>query len=128
MLGILPLYTNRSTELDHVKTNFVHKLHRIQHFGALPLSSFKGLISEEDLKSCEKWKKKVPTWYSLTVSTFIAFLYRVSNDSNLFFFMANFFGNFTVFSLLIMYVLGPFSVRFLLPPMKLPTSTSPTRH
>jgi hypothetical protein len=72
-----------------VKTNFVHKLHRIQQVGALPLNSFKGLISEEDMKNCEKWKKKVPTWYSLTVNTFISFLYRVSMTSILIFLQFN---------------------------------------
>ena len=68
-------------------TNFVPLLHRMQQVGALSLSSFKGLILEEDIKNCKKWKKKVPTWYSLTINTFISFLYRVSMSSILLFYL-----------------------------------------
>lgn len=67
-----------------MKTNLVHKLHRIQHFGILPLAEFKAILSKEDFRSCEKAKKGAKTWYSLTINAFTCFLYRVRHSSLLF--------------------------------------------
>lgn len=47
--------TWKSTKLDHVKTNLVHKLH--WNFIILPLQDFKKIILEDEYTSCEK---KIP--------------------------------------------------------------------
>ena len=42
---------NKATENSHVRTNLVHTLHRMQKVGTLPPSSFKTLLTPEELKS-----------------------------------------------------------------------------
>jgi hypothetical protein len=71
------LGSDRSTENDHVKTNLVHKIHRIRSFGSLKLQEFKNLLSPEDYAKCEK-KRPLTTWYPLNADIFAAFIYKVS--------------------------------------------------
>lgn len=70
--------SSRSTENDHVKSTLPAKLRRVRTFGVLPLTAFKDLITAEEYQYCEKVKPKHPTWFSLTITIFITFLYRVS--------------------------------------------------
>ena len=44
----------RFTEIDHVKTNLVHKIHRIPNFGTLKLQEFQNLLSSDDYAKCKK--------------------------------------------------------------------------
>ncbi len=67
----------RSTENDHVKSNFPAKLFRIRSFGVMKLEEFKDLLTPEEYDACLKNKPSQPTWFSLTTRVFIAFLYRV---------------------------------------------------
>ncbi len=68
----------RSTESDHVKTNLVHKLHRVQSFGIRKLEEFKDLLTPDQYSKCLK-KSGKGTWYTLTLEVFTQFLYKVGN-------------------------------------------------
>jgi hypothetical protein len=48
-------------------------------YGVKPLEDFKNLITPAEYESCVRHKKAKPTWYSLTVDVFVAYLYRVCN-------------------------------------------------
>ena len=63
-----------------MKSNLVHKLHRLATYGVMPLSEFKELITEEEYRACETRRQPHP-WYSLTSEVFIKFLNRVSQKS-----------------------------------------------
>lgn len=73
----------RSTENAHVKTNLVHRLHRINTYGMLDLAEFKELLTKEEFKACEN-RTKPFAWYPLTSEVFIKFLNRVSSLFDLF--------------------------------------------
>ena len=61
-----------------MKTNLVHKIHRIRSFGTLKLQEFKNLfVRWKDYAKREK-KRPFTTWYPLTVDIFAAFIYKVS--------------------------------------------------
>ena len=68
---------NRFTENGHVKTNLVHKIHRIHDFGTLSYKNSNIFLSPNDYA---KYKKNRPlsTWYPLTTNIFVVFIYKVS--------------------------------------------------
>jgi hypothetical protein len=61
-------------ESDHVKTNLVHKLHRVQSFG-IRLEEFKDLTPDQYSKCLKKGGKR--TWYTLILEVSNQFLYKV---------------------------------------------------
>jgi hypothetical protein len=69
----------RSIEHSHVKTNIVHRLHRVKAFGSQPLESFKDMLTANEYRKCEANPQIGKSWYSLTTDVFISFLFRVSD-------------------------------------------------
>ena len=68
---------HRSTKTAFVKTNMVHKLHKMNKCGLMPLPEFKELLKPKDYAACER-RPKPYVWYNLTSEVFIKFLNRVS--------------------------------------------------
>ena len=75
---------NKATENSHIKTNFVHTLHRIQKVGLLPVSSFHNLLFVEEMIAAKKIAdfvgEKKP-WYPIPRSKFLDYIYNVSFSS-----------------------------------------------
>ena len=75
---------NKATENSHVKTNFVHTLHRMQKVGLLSVSSFHDLLSAEEMIAAKKIAESVgdkKPWYPIPRSKFLDYIYRVSSSS-----------------------------------------------
>ena len=75
---------NKATENFHVKTNFVHTLHRMQKVGLLPVSSFHDLLSTEEIIAAKKIAESVgdkKPWYPIPRSKFLDYIYSVSSLS-----------------------------------------------
>ena len=65
----------RTNQNAHVKTSFVHTLHRVQMYSLKDLDYFKHLFSEEQYKSCAL--KSAKTWYPLTKELMVSFIFQV---------------------------------------------------
>ena len=66
----------RSMKSDHVKTNLVHKFHRVQSFGIMKLEEFKDLLTPDQYTKCLK-KGGKKTWFTFTFEFYTQFLYKV---------------------------------------------------
>ena len=70
---------NKATENSHVQTNLVHTLHRMQKVGTLPPSSFKTLLTLEELKSAieQAESKGAKPWYTILRAKFLEYIHSV---------------------------------------------------
>ena len=71
---------NKATKNSHMKTNFVHTLHRMQKVGLLPVSSFHDLLSAEEMVVAKKIADSVgekKPWYPIPRSKFLDYIYSV---------------------------------------------------
>ena len=70
---------NKATENSHVRTNLVHTLHRMQKVGTLPPSSFKALLTPEELKSAieQAESKGAKSWYTIPRAKFLEYIHSV---------------------------------------------------
>ena len=75
---------NKAIENSHVKTNFVHTLHRKKNVGCLPMSSFHDLLTVEEMLTVKKVANSVgekKPWYPIPCSKFLDYIYNVSFSS-----------------------------------------------
>jgi hypothetical protein len=72
---------NKSTKNLHVKSNLVHILHRMQTVGKLDLKEFKEILTPEEYEATriENMKPEKKTWYPLSRTRFLEYLYSVSS-------------------------------------------------
>jgi hypothetical protein len=72
---------NKAIENLHVKSNFVHVLHRMQKVGSLPLKEFTSLLTPEEIEQArvliELAVEKKP-WYPIPRAKFLEYLHSIS--------------------------------------------------
>ena len=76
------IFSPRSTENDHVKSNLTSLLQHVRTFENLELKDFKPLLTKKEFKACLESESLQKTWYPVTLDVFISFIFRVRFLSN----------------------------------------------